>query len=210
MNFYCRTISYAKKEVLKVNDNAVFLSGKWETEGQNYVDGYTYIYGYNAGDNSAKVEQQVIAIQDKRSGTFFGAPGFTVDIVKPVYLRDKFMNKHESGITVMPGSDDAVTAINAGKGMMTVKITVDADKAAKFAPWYKEASTEVRAYGRFNSESDFEGNYLGEVEIKLIATKLGILFSSFVARYFATNRITVLPIPRSSTIREEERDEIVL
>lgn len=184
MNIYFRTITDAEKEVLKVNDNAVFLSGKWGTEGQNYVDGYTYIYGYNAGDNSAKVEQQVIAIQDKRSGTFFGAPGFTVDIVKPVYLRDKFMNKHESGITVMPGSDDAVTAINAGKGMMTVKITVDADKAAKFAPWYKEASTEVRAYGRFNSESDFEGNYLGEVEIKLTdyqfkpsATTIGVSWS---------------------------------
>lgn len=164
-NIYFKQIE--KNEVPNTNDNDVFLSGKWGREGANYVDGYTYIYGYNDGDKSDRVEQQLIALQDKRSGLFFPAPGFTVEIVKPVALRDKFLNNHEAGITVMPNHEGLPTTLAAGKGVMTIKLTVDAEKAAKTAPWYKEGETKLRAFGRFNSETDFEGNYLGEVEIKL-------------------------------------------
>ena len=154
-------------EVANTNDNDVFLSGKWGKDGANYVDGYVHIYGYNEGDKGDKVEQQLIAMQDKRSGLFFPAPGFTVEIVKPVAMRDKFLNNHEAGITVMPDHDGLKNTLAAGKGVMTIKLTVDATKAAKFAPWYVEGETKLRAFGLFNPETDFEGNYLGEVEIKL-------------------------------------------
>lgn len=146
--------------------NAKFLSQKWGTNGSNYVDGYVTIYGYNDGDSGESVEKQLIAFQDKRSGEFFAAPGFTVTLEKPVALRDKFHNTHESGITIMPGSDAVKTAIEAGAGVMTVTIKTTNDVETK-APWYKEGTTKIRAFGRFNSESDFEGNYLGEVEIRL-------------------------------------------
>lgn len=147
--------------------NAKFLSQKWGTNGANYVDGYVTIYGYNDGDSGESVEKQLIAFQDKRSGQFFAAPGFTVELTKAVALRDKFHNNHEAGITVMPNTgDDLATTLAAGQGVMTVSIKTTDDVATK-APWYKEGTTKVRAFGRFNAESDFEGNYLGEVEIRL-------------------------------------------
>lgn len=147
--------------------NAKFLSQKWGTNGANYVDGYVTIYGYNDGDSGEAVERQLIAFQDKRSGQFFAAPGFKVELTKAVALRDKFHNNHEAGITVMPnvGEDLTKTLAANEEGVMVVNITTTDDVATK-ASWYKEG-TKVRAFGRFNSESDFEGNYLGEVEIRL-------------------------------------------
>ena len=94
-------------------EHAAFLSGKWGVNGANYVDGYTMIYGYNPSERRAseRAEQHVIAMQDKRSGEFFAAPGFEVTLVKPVLLRDKFFNKLQAYNTgngnVMPGSTDA-------------------------------------------------------------------------------------------------------
>jgi hypothetical protein len=56
------------------------------------------IYGYNPPEKRAseRAEQKEIAMQDKRSGDFFAAPGFEVTLVKPVLLRDKFFNKLEA------------------------------------------------------------------------------------------------------------------
>lgn len=104
--------------------------------------------------------------QDKRSGQFFAAPGFKVDLTKAVALRDKFHNNHEAGVTVMPNGKGLTETLAANKGVMVVNITTTDDVATK-AAWYKEGTTKVRAFGRFNAESDFEGNYLGEVEIRL-------------------------------------------
>jgi len=156
-------------------EKAKFLSTKWGKDGANYVDGYVVIMGYNKGDNSNTVDQQIIAVQDKRSGQFFSSRGFKVELTKPVAYRSKFLNNHEAGITIMPNApaegDESVSKfLAAGKGVMSVKITkdtsLDADKFKEVAPWYKE-DTEIRVYGRFNAESDFEGNHLGEVEIQL-------------------------------------------
>lgn len=157
-----------------VSQETIFESGKWGKDGALYVDGYTYIYGVNPGDSSAKVEQQVIAIQDKGSGQFFAAPGFTVEMVKSPTVRDKFLN---SPVRVGPGNspyfdapmgtDGTVLGTSlASTGVLVVKITPSADVATA-APWFKEGETTVAAYGRFNSESDFEGNHLGEVEIRM-------------------------------------------
>jgi hypothetical protein len=157
----------AVAEELKLSESAKHLSTKWGKNGANYVDGYVGIFGYNEGDDSNTVDQQLIAVQDKRSGEFFAAPGFRVDMVKPVAYRSKFLNNHEAGVTVMPATDDIKNALSAGQGVMIVAITVDEDKIAEKAPWYKKGETKIHAYGRFNAESDFEGNHLGEVEIAL-------------------------------------------
>ena len=185
-------------EVPNTNDNDVFLSGKWGKDGANYVDGYVNIYGYNDGDKGDRVEQQLIAIQDKRSGLFFPAPGFEVEIVKPVALRDKFLNNHEAGITVMPDHEGLPETLAAGKGVMQVKINVNPDKAPA---WYHEGETALRAFGRFNSETDFEGNYLGEVEIKLTdyqfkpsATTIGVSWT----------QLTELTLETSYSLSAEE------
>ncbi len=104
-------------------EHAAFLSGKWGVNGANYVDGYTMIYGYNPSERRAseRAEQHVIAMQDKRSGEFFAAPGFEVTLVKPVLLRDKFFNKLQAYNTgngnVMPGSTDA--ALSAEELLVT-------------------------------------------------------------------------------------------
>lgn len=149
-----------------LTDTQKALSTKWGKNGANYVDGYVGIFGYNEGDDSNKVDQQLIAMQNKRSGEFFAAPGFVVDMVKPVAYRSKFLNNHEAGVTIMPKDDNIVDALKGGEGVMEVSISTTADVAKK-APWYKEGETKIRAYGRFNAESDFEGNHLGEVEIRM-------------------------------------------
>ena len=163
VDFYFKDLTDGS--VSGISDSAKFLSTKWGKEGANYIDGYVTIMGFNTGDDSNKVDQQLIAQQDKRSGQFLGTPGFSVEIVKPVAYRSKFLNNHEAGVTVMP--NDGKLDLAPGKGVMTVKITVDEEKAAKFAPWYKPGETELRVYGRYNGEGDFEGNHLGEVEIEL-------------------------------------------
>lgn len=151
----------------KAAANASFLSQKWGANGANYVDGYVTIYGYNEGDSGESVEKQLVAFQDKRSGQFFAAPGFNVELTKAVALRDKFHNNHEAGVTVLPNTGaDLATALAAGQGVMGIKVTTT-DAVATKAPWYKDGVTKLRAFGRFNAESDFEGNYLGEVEIRL-------------------------------------------
>lgn len=170
-------------------EHAAFLSGKWGANGANYVDGYTMIYGYNPSERRAseRAEQHVIAMQDKRSGEFFAAPGFEVTLVKPVLLRDKFFNKLEAYNTgngnVMPGSTAAAKAINATVGDLVLEIKTT-DDVAKKAPWYVEGETRIAGFARFNSEGDFEGNYLGEVEIQLAdyqfkprATAIGVSWS---------------------------------
>lgn len=154
-------------DVPGLSESAKHLSTKWGKNGANYVDGYVGIFGYNNGDDSNTVDQQLIAAQDKRSGEFLAAPGFKVEMIKPVAYRSKFLNNHEAGITVMPKTDEIEAALKTeGPGVMIVKVSTTEDVAKK-APWFKEGSTEIRAYGRFNAESDFEGNHLGEVEIQL-------------------------------------------
>jgi len=157
-----------------ITDEAAFESGKWGLDGALYVDGYTYLYGMNPGDSPEMVEQQVIAIQDKGSGQFFGAPGFTVTILKSANVRDKFLvappkigpgNSQHWDDPI--GSDgEALASILASTGTFVLKIEVD-PAHPQFPRWFTAGKTELRAFGRYNSESDFEGNYLGEVELRM-------------------------------------------
>lgn len=93
---------------------------KWGENGENYIDGYGVVYG--------KDEKDVIAVQDKRTKSWFVA-GEYADKVKV-------------------SSDGPV-------------ITVSKIDGADFDP------SGVKAYARFDSEGDFMGDYLGEVEIRM-------------------------------------------
>jgi hypothetical protein len=158
---------------------AKFESGKWGKAGEHYVDGYTYIYyGPASGGGAYKVtaadlEQNVVALQDKGSGSFFAAPGFKVTIKKSPLVRDKFLvsppkvgpgNSPNWQEPVGPNGEKLETTL-AGTGILGVDIEIDAATAAKIAAQYPGDDIQIYVYGRYNSESDFEGNYLGEVEI---------------------------------------------
>jgi len=157
-----------------ITNEVAFASGKWGVNGALYVDGYTYLYGVNNNDKPEMMEQQVIAVQDKGSGQFFAAPGFTVRIVKSASVTDKFLVAPPK---VRPGNSahwdepigtdgEPLAEILASTGTFVIEIGVD-DDVAKTAPWFKPGETRLRAVGRYNSESDFEGNYLGEVELRM-------------------------------------------
>lgn len=196
-----------------LSKEAYFESGKWGKNGEQFVDGYTYLYWGLPGQNSAQIEQQVVAIQDKGSGQFFAAPGFTVKITDPAQYRNKFLvpnpnllandpnQKFENGGASYGSGGDDVSAATAGllprtatnppapvqKGVTTLDIEVDED-AIEFPRGITKDNflnnAILYAYGRYNSESDFEGNYLGEVEIRMdeymfkpSATSIGVSWS---------------------------------
>jgi hypothetical protein len=165
---------------------AIFESGKWGKDGKNYVDGYTQIY-YGPKDgkdaqgnvvNPAALEQNTVAIQDKGSGQFFAAPGFTVKILKSPQVRDKFLIQPlKAGPGNAPtgtswndlvGTDGTAPQTEAllSTGVFGLNIEVDSAKLAEIKAKYP-GGAKIYAFGRFNSESDFEGNYLGEVEIRM-------------------------------------------
>jgi hypothetical protein len=132
--------------------------------------------------NPASIEQNTVAIQDKGSGQFFAAPGFTVTILKSPQVRDKFLVQP---IKVGPGNaptgagwNDPVgtstATMGAGStsqtidnilttGVFGLQIVIDEAKKAEILAKYP-GGIKIYSFGRYNSESDFEGNYLGEVK----------------------------------------------
>jgi len=211
-NEYAFMFKRLNRGELGISDETAFTSGKWGENGALYVDGYTYIYGANPGDRSERVEQQVIAIQDKGSGQFFAAPGFTVTIVKSPAVRDKFLVAPPK---IGPGNSthwdspvgtdgEQLDAILASTGVFIVRIDVDPDTAPD---WYQEGVTNVHAFGRYNSESDFEGNYLGEVEIRMdeymfrpSPTTIGVSWS----------QLTEITLDTSFSISAEDVSSVVM
>jgi hypothetical protein len=174
-----------------VSQEAAFESGKWGKDGALYVDGYTYIYAAVPGTNPEKIEQQVVAIQDKGSGQFFAAPGFSVQIIKSPTVRDKFLvappkvgpgnSPHwDNPVGPVTGAtlntttgvyEGALASELASTGVFIISVTLDPDTAPG---WAKDPANgnllnnlKLYAFGRYNSESDFEGNYLGEVELRM-------------------------------------------
>lgn len=201
-NLYFRDLTDAadREGLGDLTASAIHLSTKWGKYGANYVDGSVVIMGYNEGDDSNKVDQQIIAVQDIRSGLFLSAPGFKVELTKPVAYRDKFRNNHEAGVTVMPNADGIAEKLTDGRGIMTVKIETT-DNVAKAAPWYKEGTTTIRAYGRFNAESDLEGNHLGEVEIRMADYQFKPTMTSIGVSW---NQLTEITLQTSYNTSAEE------
>lgn len=93
---------------------------KWGVNGEHYIDGYGVVYG--------KDEKDVIAVQDKRTKTWFVAGEYA----------DKVTVTSNKNVITVAKKDDAEFDLNG-----------------------------VHAYARFDSESDFMGDYLGEVEIRM-------------------------------------------
>lgn len=93
---------------------------KWGVNGEHYIDGYGVVYG--------KDEKDVIAVQDKRTKTWFVAGEYA----------DKVTVTSDKNVITVAKKGDAEFDLNG-----------------------------VHAYARFDSESDFMGDYLGEVEIRM-------------------------------------------
>lgn len=107
-------------------------------DGLPYIDGYTTIYTVKDGKEVA------LAIQDKVSKKFFVVPGFVADDDADLKFTFDFNAKT---LTIgKEGSDDPVTAFKLDGAALT--------------------ATDVKAYGLFNSEADWDGDYLGEVDIQ--------------------------------------------
>jgi hypothetical protein len=151
-----------------ITAEAAFESGKWGENGQNLIDGYTNLYFGDSTMNQSSLEQNVIAIQDRGSGQFFGAPGFTVTILKSPQVRDKFLVQPLKAApgnapdatsagrwNSLVGTDGAPIAGLNSTGVFVLNVKVDAGSPA--------IGKKIFGFGRYNSESDFEGNYLGKL-----------------------------------------------
>lgn len=121
------------EEAAKKANELYKASKKWGAKGEKYLDGYATVY-YGK-------DQNVVAIQDKRTGTFFTAPDFAgleVSIVTP------------------KNGDPAVVTV---EGEVTEKFNTE--KYGEFD------AKKLRVFARYDSEDDFNGDNLGEVEIKM-------------------------------------------
>ena len=110
---------------------------KWGTNGEHYIDGYGVVYG--------KDERDVIAVQDKRTKNWFIAGEYT------------------GKVTVKPSTDKnyvlEVESVNSEKYSVVSEIPETPSEGVEYII--------PHAYARFDSEGDFMGDYLGEVEIRM-------------------------------------------
>ena len=134
----------AGKKITLAAGATYVVMGKLGTEADSvcefdkgYIDGYVTIFG--------DTEDDVIAIQNKKTKKFFVTEGLNVTVTQIANGVFKIAQKDAAG--------DAIPAV-------------------------------IKAFGRFNSETDFEGDYLGEVEIvmsefefKPMATSIGVTWS---------------------------------
>ena len=134
---------------------AADLSSKWGDKGSKYIDGYTVIY-YGKETNP-------IAVQDKRTKQFMLAPDFKAT---------SFKYDDKTGELTIVGLDfsDAYKKANstvedAGAAASEPGAEGSGKAEVKVVPPTFEGKL-VKVFGRYDSENDFEGDYLGEVEIR--------------------------------------------
>jgi hypothetical protein len=104
-----------------------------------------------------KDETDVIATQNKRTKKFFINPDYT-------------------GLTIVPAVDDNGREVKGAFVLSTAGLAAGVTFPA-----------EIRAFGRFDSEADFEGDYLGEIELIVSdyefhprPTSIGVTWSQLV------------------------------
>ena len=129
-------------EVVAKKDALTENAKKWGANGEHYIDGYGVIYG--------KDEKDVIAVQDKRTKNWFIA-GEYADRIESV-------NNEDKGVKVTAKKDVILYATKEAYEAGVKDVTNDDTKKKHLL---------VRAYARFDSEGDFMGDYLGEVEIRM-------------------------------------------
>ena len=111
------------------------------------IEGYTVVY---YGD-----ETHPIAIQDKSSGKF-------------AIVSEWAATKDDEGNTINPTTISAAYVAGSGTTPGSLKITLgDIPAGVAKDLENKDVTAEVRAYARYNSEDDFVGDYLGEVQLKM-------------------------------------------
>lgn len=123
-------------EAGKFNTAQADQTGKKIEGGLPYIDGYTTVYVVAGG------KEVVLAIQDKVSKSFFTTTGLKTAANEAVT------------VTVTPEGTPATTSF-----------TVALDKNPTINGEEIEIG-DVKAYGLFNSEEDWDGDYLGEVDIQ--------------------------------------------
>lgn len=128
------------------DDGAVdvtFVSGAFGTAGANYIDGYSAIF---LGE-----ERKPLAIQMKDGSWFSG---------QPVVGTDGVWYRVEAGsATAISGGFTFVVQSSATETGTYTDITDAAFTALQ------ATDNAIRGYGRFDSEGDINGEYLGEVEL---------------------------------------------
>lgn len=142
------------------------LNGKFGAEGQKYLPGYTAVY--------LGVETNTIATENKRPGILLASTELSDYFTAELEQKNKVWT-----LTVTPNKD-AISAALADTEDNGLKIAL---KAVIATEEYKVASTEkaltladvtsdnildlVKAFGRFDSEDDFEGDNMGEMNIQM-------------------------------------------
>lgn len=142
--FKALDVDAAKKAVAEATTPADIKAAKEKLEkaiaSQKWADGSKYIDGYGAVYYD--VEKNVVAQQDKRTKKFFLNPDYA-EFVKSVAVKE----------------DNGVYSI-------VVELT-DAADSATGSDAAKFDSAKLKAFARYDSEMDYNGDYLGEIEIKM-------------------------------------------
>jgi hypothetical protein len=142
--FKALDVEAAKKAVAEATTPADIKAAKEKLEkaiaSQKWADGSKYIDGYGAVYYD--VEKNVVAQQDKRTKKFFLNPDYA-EFVKSVAVKE----------------DNGVYSI-------VVELT-DAADSATGSDAAKFDSAKLKAFARYDSEMDYNGDYLGEIEIKM-------------------------------------------
>ena len=142
--FKALDVDAAKEELKAAATPADIKAAKEKVEkaiaSQKWADGSKYIDGY--GVVYYENERNIIAQQDKRTKKFFLNPDYA-EFVKSVKVAE----------------DNGVHSI-------VVELTDAADSATGSEP-AKFDSANLKAFARYDSEMDYNGDYLGEIEIKM-------------------------------------------
>lgn len=142
--FKALDVDAAKEELKAAATPADIKAAKEKVEkaiaSQKWADGSKYIDGY--GVVYYENERNIIAQQDKRTKKFFLNPDYA-EFVKSVKVAE----------------DNGVHSI-------VVELTDTADSATGSEP-AKFDSANLKAFARYDSEMDYNGDYLGEIEIKM-------------------------------------------
>ncbi len=112
-----------------------FSGGAFGTDGANYIDGYSAIFWKN--------EKNPLAVQARSGAWFFG------NVVKED-------DTHYYKISAVTTSDNHTFAFT---------IQQSADGATGWKDPVANVSACIKAFGRYNSDGDLTGTYLGEVEL---------------------------------------------
>lgn len=128
------------------NVTVSFKEGPFGSDGSKYIDGFTEIYAVVGGRRVALAMQ---AGTDARDGR----------------IVDWMFNPN--GAQVSPNLFIRATKVDAGDKMFTVTLETKTTLDGTYTPAAEDVSSYIKAVGRYDSEQDLQGDYLGDVEITM-------------------------------------------